>query len=96
MLEICSRFFRKVNRNLYPGFLGFGTVAVTVIFNAHTSLFQVAVLWGMAVAVGTFILVFMILALTDGCNVGWLDDNLAPVFVGVTLAVIISIIAPLT
>ncbi len=49
-----------------------------------------------AEAVGTFIFIFMILALTEGCNVGRPDDNLAPLFVGVTLAVIISIIAPLT
>jgi len=45
---------------------------------------------------GTFLLVFMIFSLTEGCNVGRPDDRLAPLFIGMTVAMIIAIIAPLT
>jgi len=45
---------------------------------------------------GTFLLVFLIFFLTDGCNVGRPDNSLAPVFIGITITGIISIIAPLT
>ena len=45
---------------------------------------------------GTFLLVLMIFALTEGCNVGRPDDALAPVFIGLTVAMIICLIAPLT
>ena len=46
--------------------------------------------------IGTFILVFLIFSLTEGCNVGHPDDALAPLFIGSAVAVIICIIAPLT
>lgn len=49
-----------------------------------------------AEAIGTGILVFMIFALTDGCNVGRPDDALTPVFIGISVAAIICVIAPLT
>jgi len=49
-----------------------------------------------AEAFGTFLLVLMIFALTEGCNVGRPDDALAPVFVGLTVTSIICLIAPLT
>jgi glycerol uptake facilitator protein len=49
-----------------------------------------------AEAVGTFALVSLIFSLTDGCNIGRPDDSLTPLFIGLTVAVIISIIAPLT
>lgn len=49
-----------------------------------------------AEALGTFLLVLMIFALTEGCNVGRPDDALAPVFIGVTVTSIICLIAPLT
>ncbi len=49
-----------------------------------------------AEAVGTFILVFLIFSLTEGCNVGRPDDNMAPFFIGMTVTLIICIIAPLT
>ncbi|MGI2026672.1 MIP/aquaporin family protein [Endozoicomonas acroporae] len=45
---------------------------------------------------GTFALVFMILVLTEGCNTGRPDQALAPLFIGLTVTAIISIIAPLT
>jgi glycerol uptake facilitator protein len=50
----------------------------------------------LAEAAGTFLLAFFILALTDRTNNGKPDDALTPVFIGLTLAVIIGIIAPLT
>jgi glycerol uptake facilitator protein len=49
-----------------------------------------------AEAFGTFLLVLMIFALTEGCNVGRPDDALAPVFIGLTVTAIICLIAPLT
>ncbi len=45
---------------------------------------------------GTFILVFLIFSLTEGCNVGRPDEALAPLFIGLTVTVIICILAPLT
>ena len=49
-----------------------------------------------AEAVGTFLLVFMIFALTEGCNVGRPNQELAPLFIGLTVASIICLLAPLT
>jgi glycerol uptake facilitator protein len=49
-----------------------------------------------AEAFGTFLLVLMIFALTEGCNVGRPDDALAPVFIGLTVTALICLIAPLT
>jgi len=49
-----------------------------------------------AEAFGTFILVLLIFSLTEGCNVGRPDDTLAPVFIGLTVASVICLIAPLT
>jgi len=45
---------------------------------------------------GTFLLVLMIFALTEGCNVGRPNDALAPVFIGLTVTSVICLIAPLT
>lgn len=50
----------------------------------------------LAEAVGTFILVSLIFSLTEGCNLGRPDDALAPLFIGLTVTIIISIIAPIT
>lgn len=49
-----------------------------------------------AEAFGTFLLLLMIFALTEGCNVGRPDDALAPLFIGLTISSIICLIAPLT
>jgi glycerol uptake facilitator protein len=49
-----------------------------------------------AEALGTFLLVLMIFALTEGCNVGRPNDALAPVFIGLTVTSVICLIAPLT
>lgn len=49
-----------------------------------------------AEAFGTFLLVLMIFALTEGCNVGRPNDALAPLFIGLTVASVICLIAHLT
>lgn len=49
-----------------------------------------------AEAFGTFLLLLMIFALTEGCNVGRPDDAIAPLFIGLTISSIICLIAPLT
>jgi glycerol uptake facilitator protein len=49
-----------------------------------------------AEGLGTFLLVLMIFALTEGCNVGRPDDALAPVFIGLTVTSIICLVAPIT
>ncbi|MDR0796762.1 MAG: aquaporin family protein [Tannerella sp.] len=49
-----------------------------------------------AEAFGTFLLVLLIFALTEGCNVGRPSDGMAPVFIGLTVTSIICLIAPLT
>ena len=45
---------------------------------------------------GTFLLLLMIFALTEGCNIGRPNDALAPMFIGLTVTSIICLIAPLT
>ena len=58
-----------------------------------------AVSMGLAFAaelIGTFILVYVIFSLTEGCNVGRPDSNLGPVYIGLTVTIIQCIIAPLT
>ena len=49
-----------------------------------------------AEAIGTGILVFLVFSLTEGCNLGRPGDALAPLFIGLTVTIIISVIAPLT
>jgi glycerol uptake facilitator protein len=49
-----------------------------------------------AEAFGTFLLLLMIFALTEGCNIGRPDNALAPMFIGLTVTSIICLIAPLT
>ncbi|MCF6333161.1 MAG: aquaporin family protein [Draconibacterium sp.] len=49
-----------------------------------------------AEAFGTFILVILIFALTEGCNIGRPDNAIAPLFIGLTVTSIICLIAPLT
>jgi len=45
---------------------------------------------------GTFVLLLMIFALTEGCNIGRPNDALAPLFIGLTVSSIICLVAPLT
>jgi glycerol uptake facilitator protein len=49
-----------------------------------------------AEAIGTFLLVIIIFFLTEGCNLGRPDNNLAPLFIGLTVSSVICLIAPLT
>lgn len=49
-----------------------------------------------AEALGTFLLLLMIFALTEGCNVGRPNDSMAPMFIGLTVTSVIGLIAPLT
>jgi len=59
--------------------------------------FEISLPTAMAVeGLGTFILVTMIFLLTDGCNVGRPGEALSPVFIGGTVAVLITVLAPLT
>lgn len=45
---------------------------------------------------GTFLLIIFIFTLTEGCNVGRPHEQLAPVFIGLALAALICLFAPLT
>lgn len=47
-------------------------------------------------AVGTFILVLFIFCFTEDCNVGRPDSNMAPLFIGLTVSICITLVAPLT
>ncbi len=38
----------------------------------------------------------MIFSLTEGCNLGRPDNNLAPIFIGLTVTSVICLITPLT
>lgn len=49
-----------------------------------------------AEALGTFLLLLMIFALTEGCNVGRPNNAMTPMFIGLTVTSIIGLIAPLT
>jgi glycerol uptake facilitator protein len=49
-----------------------------------------------AEAFGTFLLLLMIFALTEGCNVGRPHDAMAPLFIGLTVSSVICLLAPLT
>jgi len=50
----------------------------------------------LAEGIGTFVLVSMIFLLTEGCNVGRPAEGVSPVFIGGTVTMIISVLAPLT
>lgn len=60
--------------------------------NAEVSMLTAA----LAEGVGTFALVFFIFAITESCNLGRPNEIFSPVFIGLALTVIISVIAPLT
>jgi glycerol uptake facilitator protein len=49
-----------------------------------------------AEAFGTFLLVLLIFSLTEGCNLGRPNDHLAPIFIGLSVASIICLLAPVT
>jgi glycerol uptake facilitator protein len=74
--------------------------AESVPYSAEThAKLRTLVPWNIAFAaelVGTLILGFVVFALTDDRNPGRPAGNLAPVFIGLTVAGLISVIAPLT
>lgn len=45
---------------------------------------------------GTFLLLLMVFAFTEGCNVGRPNNDTAPLFIGLTVSSIICLIGPLT
>jgi glycerol uptake facilitator protein len=47
-------------------------------------------------ALGTFILVTIIFLMTEDCNVGRPSSDIAPIFIGLAVMALISILAPLT
>ena len=49
-----------------------------------------------AEVIGTMILAFVVFAVTDSRNSGSPVNNMAPIFIGLTVSVLISVIAPLT
>lgn len=49
-----------------------------------------------AEGLGTFLLVLIIFFLTENCNLGRPSDNIAPLFIGLSVTSIICLIAPLT
>lgn len=49
-----------------------------------------------AEAFGTFLLVSLIFALTEGCNIGRPNQELVPLFIGLAVTSLICLIAPLT
>ncbi|MDH4127530.1 MAG: aquaporin [Spirochaetota bacterium] len=64
---------------------------------ANSVIFPISILNAfLAELIGTFFLVFMVFALTEDCNVGKPSIKLAPVFIGLTVTIIICIVAPLT
>lgn len=50
----------------------------------------------LAEGIGTFLLIFFIFSLTEDANVGKPDSNIAPIFIGLCVGMLISIIAPIT
>lgn len=50
----------------------------------------------LAEAVGVFLLVIVIFSLTEGCNVGRPSDDIFPLFIGLTITMLISVIGPMT
>lgn len=49
-----------------------------------------------AEALGVFILVMIIFSMTEGCNIGRPSDDLFPLFIGLTVTVLICTIGPMT
>jgi glycerol uptake facilitator-like aquaporin len=68
---------------------GCGAVAVSVLFGAHSGLFQVAMAWGIGVTLAIYA--------TRHLSCAHLNPavSLAPVFIGLTVTSIICLIAPL-
>ena len=70
----------------------FGEYYVSSGYGAMGDMFKAMAVEG----IGTFLLVFMIFSLTEGCNLGRPHDHLAPLFIGLTVTSLICLLAPLT
>ncbi|RLK63819.1 aquaporin [Atopobacter sp. AH10] len=46
--------------------------------------------------VGTFLLIYLVFSLTEGCNVGKPNSAIEPLFIGLAVGVIVCVIGPLT
>lgn len=66
----------------YRPLTGPGTVSLPLAVGAETF--------------GTFLLILLIFSLTEGCNLGRPHDGIAPLFIGLTVASVICLVAPLT
>jgi len=71
------------------------SIQTAKIFGCYYSVPSMWLACGIEV-LGTFLLVLVVFALTDTANVGRPGDALAPVFIGIGIALIIMLIAPLT
>lgn len=49
-----------------------------------------------AEGIGVFVLVLVIFSMTEGCNVGRPGDNIFPLFIGLTVFIIICVVGPMT
>lgn len=77
------------------------SMAIAKMFGEYYQLPGSAAVVSMPLAIaaeifGTFLLVLMIFSLTEGCNLGRPDNNLVPLFIGLTVGSILCLIAPLT
>lgn len=73
------------------------SVATAKMFGEYYSFSGISMGQAMfAEAFGTFVLVFMIFALTEGANVGRPDNAVTPLFIGLTVTTCLVLIAPLT
>ena len=73
------------------------SIATAKMFGEYYSLSGITMGQGMlAEAFGTFVLVFMIFALTEDANVGRPDNAITPLFIGLTVTSCLVMIAPLT
>jgi glycerol uptake facilitator-like aquaporin len=70
---------------------GCGAVHASVLTGAQSGLWQVAIVWGVAIMRS-----LVVFAVTDEHNAGAPPRGLAPAFIGLTVAALISVIAPLT
>ncbi|ATB68973.1 Propanediol diffusion facilitator [Sulfurospirillum diekertiae] len=77
------------------------SIAIAKMFGEYYQLPNTAAIVSLPLAMiaegfGTFCLVIIIFCLTESCNLGRPDDNIAPILIGLAVTSIICLIAPLT